>query len=249
MNTVIVVDDEHRIIRFLSRALSAEGHRVRAACSGRAALSLLHDQPVDLVLPDLILPQSNGLQILTALRTRDGTTPVIVLSGVADMAAPGAIDFVATPFHTAELIAIGTHTAGGARVAGRRKLPVRRRGTARSGPPLGPCRRARGGVVGLGERELALQTPPGAARMQCLRARRVRLLTKVLGGVTCDLMMGSGSSSAPGPSLPWARFDRRRVLRQSARLRRRFAASPQDHRPYSGPCPGSRPVVSRQERG
>jgi hypothetical protein len=76
MSTVMVVDDEQRILRFLSRALSAEGHTVRTASSGRAALDLLRDQPVDLVLLDR-----------------------------------GAIDFVAKPFHTAELVArIRRHT-------------------------------------------------------------------------------------------------------------------------------------------
>jgi DNA-binding response OmpR family regulator len=117
MSTVMVVDDEQRILRFLSRALSAEGHTVRTASSGRAALDLLRDQPVDLVLLDLVMPQGNGLQVLAALRKQENTTPVIVLSGVADVAARvqaldrGAIDFVAKPFHTAELVArIRRHT-------------------------------------------------------------------------------------------------------------------------------------------
>jgi DNA-binding response OmpR family regulator len=117
MSTVMVVDDEQRILRFLSRALSAEGHTVRTACSGRAALDLLRDQPVDLVLLDLVMPQGNGLQVLAALKKQENTTPVIVLSGVADVAARvqaldrGAIDFVAKPFHTAELVArIRRHT-------------------------------------------------------------------------------------------------------------------------------------------
>ena len=117
MSTVMVVDDEQRIIAFLSRALTAEGHTVRTACSGQAALNLLRDQPVDLMLLDLVMPQGNGLQVLGALRKREDTTPVIVLSGVADVAARvqaldrGAIDFVAKPFHTAELVArIRRHT-------------------------------------------------------------------------------------------------------------------------------------------
>ena len=117
MSTVMVVDDEQRIIAFLSRALTAEGHTVRTACSGQAALNLLRDQPLDLMLLDLVMPQGNGLQVLGALRKREDTTPVIVLSGVADVAARvqaldrGAIDFVAKPFHTAELVArIRRHT-------------------------------------------------------------------------------------------------------------------------------------------
>ena len=99
MSTVMVVDDEQRIVRFLSRALSAEGHTVRTACSGRAALDLLRDQPVDLMLLDLVMPQGNGLQVLGALRKR------------VQALDRGAIDFVAKPFHTAELVArIRRHT-------------------------------------------------------------------------------------------------------------------------------------------
>ncbi len=107
----MVVDDEERIISFLSRALTSEGHSVVSAGSGQAALEQLRDERVDLILLDLVMPSGNGLQVLTELRERKNDTPVIVLSGVNDVAARvqaldrGAVDFVSKPFHTAELIA------------------------------------------------------------------------------------------------------------------------------------------------
>ncbi len=111
MSTVMVVDDEERIIRFLTRSLTAEGHTVVPCGSGQGALDALVHARVDLILLDLVMAQGNGLQVLTELRQRQDGTPVIVLSGVTEVSARvqaldrGAVDFVSKPFHTAELIA------------------------------------------------------------------------------------------------------------------------------------------------
>lgn len=111
MGTVLVVDDEERITTFLSRSLSAQGHAVLTAPHGTGALEVLAARSVDLVLLDLMMPGMNGLQCLSALGRRGPLPPVIVLSGVTDVAArvqaldAGAVDFVAKPFHLSELIA------------------------------------------------------------------------------------------------------------------------------------------------
>lgn len=111
MSTVMVVDDEERIIRFLTRSLTSEGHTVVPCGSGQGALDALVHERVDLILLDLVMAQGNGLQVLTELRQRQDGTPVIVLSGVTEVSARvqaldrGAVDFVSKPFHTAELIA------------------------------------------------------------------------------------------------------------------------------------------------
>jgi DNA-binding response OmpR family regulator len=111
MSTVMVVDDEERIRALLTRSLTSEGHTVVSASDGESALEKLAAAEVDLVLLDLVMPRSSGLSVLSSLRLRQDQTPVIVLSGVTDIAARvqaldrGAVDFVPKPFHNAELVA------------------------------------------------------------------------------------------------------------------------------------------------
>lgn len=119
-STVMVVDDEERITAFLSRSLAPQGHTVVCAANGSEALAVLAERSVNLILLDLVMPVMNGLQCLAALREREASPPVIVLSGVGDVAArvqaldSGAVDFVGKPFHVSELIArTRVHLAAG----------------------------------------------------------------------------------------------------------------------------------------
>ena len=111
MSRVLVVDDEERITTFLARSLAPQGHTVLTASNGLEALRVIAEQEVDLVLLDLVMPQMNGLQCLAAMAETGRLPPVIVLSGVTEVAARvqaldgGAVDFVAKPFHVSELIA------------------------------------------------------------------------------------------------------------------------------------------------
>lgn len=111
MSKVLVVDDEERLRSMLCRLLAGDGHETVAAPDGRRALERLTEEQVDLVLLDLVMPQTQGLQVLASMRERGSQTPVIVLSAVSDVAARvkalelGAVDFVGKPFHSAELIA------------------------------------------------------------------------------------------------------------------------------------------------
>lgn len=111
MSHLMVVDDEERVRGFLTRFLSAEGHSVTQARDGLDALEQLPDVDVDLMLLDLVMPRANGLQVLGELAHTENAPPVIVLSGVNEVAARvqaldrGAADFVSKPFHLAELMA------------------------------------------------------------------------------------------------------------------------------------------------
>jgi DNA-binding response OmpR family regulator len=111
MSTVLVVDDEERVLTVLSRSLVNEGHSVTTARDGIGALEKMSGAGIDLVLLDLIMPRCNGLQVLSSLRERGDGRPVIVLSAVNEVAARvqaldgGAVDFVSKPFHTSELVA------------------------------------------------------------------------------------------------------------------------------------------------
>lgn len=103
---LLVIDDHENNRLLLQDILSLAGHEVLAAPSGAAGLALLADQPVDLVLLDLLMPRLNGLEVLLAIRAQPATAdlPVVVLSGVdnSDMMgqclAAGAQDFIRKPF-------------------------------------------------------------------------------------------------------------------------------------------------------
>jgi len=111
MAQLLVVDDEPRIRTILNRSLSAQGHTVYEASDGQAALEQLEARDVDLVLLDLAMPRRGGLDVLSVLKQRESSPPVIVLTAVTEMSARiqaldrGAVDVVAKPFSTTELSA------------------------------------------------------------------------------------------------------------------------------------------------
>lgn len=106
---ILIVDDEAPIRKFL-RASLAENHRLIEAETGAAALRLAAEQPPDLVVLDIGLPDLDGLEVLRRLREWC-SAPVIVLSArgqerdkVAALDA-GADDYLTKPFGVGELLA------------------------------------------------------------------------------------------------------------------------------------------------
>jgi two-component system KDP operon response regulator KdpE len=109
-DTVLVVEDEVPMRRFLSAALNSHGFRVVEAGSLAIAEQLATEQHPDAILLDLGLPDGDGLTLLRTLRTWSAA-PVIVLSArdreddkVTALDA-GADDYLTKPFGTSELLA------------------------------------------------------------------------------------------------------------------------------------------------
>jgi DNA-binding response OmpR family regulator len=108
---LLVVDDEPRIARFVSRALESQGHSVEVARSGEDALVKAGEQVFDLVILDLLLPGLDGHAVLRELVARDSRARVLVLSAVGEVESrvqclrAGAVDYLAKPFAVAELLA------------------------------------------------------------------------------------------------------------------------------------------------
>src|ERR1700755_2173062 len=76
---ILVVDDEPQITRVLRRSLTSHGYDVRVAADGLAALQTFGDWPPDLVVTDLSMPDTDGLQLCRNLRAIS-QLPIIVLS-------------------------------------------------------------------------------------------------------------------------------------------------------------------------
>jgi two-component system KDP operon response regulator KdpE len=108
--SVLIVDDEPPIRRFLKTSLSAQGYRVSEADGGEAALKEMALFRPDLVVLDLGLPDMNGLDLIRAIR-RNSDVPIVVLSVRGDEQSKvaaldlGADDYVTKPFGMEELIA------------------------------------------------------------------------------------------------------------------------------------------------
>lgn len=112
MAKILVVDDEPQIRKFLRISLSANGHEVVEAESGRGAIDTHRRERPDLVILDLGLPDLDGQEVISALRDAPpGPGPIIVLSVRAqeydkvEALDRGAIDYVAKPFGVGELMA------------------------------------------------------------------------------------------------------------------------------------------------
>ena len=155
MSRILFVEDEPRLLRAMRITLRARGHEVRVAADGRHALSEAAAVPPELVILDLGLPDMDGVEVITRLRSWTNA-PIIVLSGRAtggDKIAAldaGADDYVTKPFSVDELLA--RMRAVTRRAAGPSSQPTveigdylvdfgAKRVTARSGPP-GDDRRA-----------------------------------------------------------------------------------------------------------
>ena len=67
-NNILVVDDDPIMIRLLSLMLEREGYAVHGATSGADALTLLIDQPIDIMLTDYSMPQMNGVELIRETR-------------------------------------------------------------------------------------------------------------------------------------------------------------------------------------
>ena len=109
-NTVLVIDDEPQIRRFIVAGLELHGYAVREAENAAAGLSAAAHLRPDLVILDLGLPDANGIEVLKTIRSWSNM-PIIVLSVQADeelkvdLLKHGADDYVVKPFGIAELAA------------------------------------------------------------------------------------------------------------------------------------------------
>lgn len=110
MTTIALVDDDRNILTSVSIALQAEGFTTRLYNSGQAALDALLENPADLGVFDIKMPQMDGLELLRRVREKL-TMPVIFLTSKDDELdealglAMGADDYIAKPFSQRLLIA------------------------------------------------------------------------------------------------------------------------------------------------
>lgn len=107
---LLTIEDDRLIRRLLRSSLAPRGYAVSEAETGAAALNLLRDQPPDLIVLDLGLPDMNGLDLLRRIRGVSNV-PIVVLSNTdavrtkVEALEAGASDYVTKPFNVDEIAA------------------------------------------------------------------------------------------------------------------------------------------------
>jgi DNA-binding response OmpR family regulator len=110
LNTILVVDDEPKIVRLARDYLEKNGYRVVTASDGQSALTTARREKPDLIILDLMLPIMDGREVCRILR-RESDVPIIMLTALAEEVDQvtglelGADDYITKPFSPRALVA------------------------------------------------------------------------------------------------------------------------------------------------
>ncbi len=108
--SILVVDDEERLVSLVEAYLTQEGYRVLTANDGRQALEVTREEQPDLIVLDVMMPEMDGLEFMRHYRQRHDT-PIILLTARVESDDKviglelGADDYVTKPFRPRELLA------------------------------------------------------------------------------------------------------------------------------------------------
>lgn len=104
MPNLLIVDDELSMRQFLTHLFQRDGHIIRTAENGRQAMELLRQQPADVVISDVKMPDMGGIELLRAARELQPNIEIIMMTAFANEGTAheafmlGAFDFVHKPF-------------------------------------------------------------------------------------------------------------------------------------------------------
>ena len=180
---VLVVDDEVVAANSVRRTLTRRGFRVDEAFSGREALNRILNEMYDLVLLDMKMPDTNGLELLPTIKKHRPKLPVVMVTGYASIDTAveaiqrGATDYVAKPFTPGGALRRGQQgdSAGGG---------VARRRTS-SGAPV-PASATRGPGPGSSRVRAII----GATLARCPHVHATRVSPTLHDGRRCDAVAG-----------------------------------------------------------
>src|SRR6478672_8924800 len=109
MSNILIVDDEQSYRQLLSLVFEGDGHSVRTAMNGRDALEKLQEEPADVVISDVKMPDIDGIEMLRAVRETLPDLGVVLMTAFASVETAreafklGADDFIQKPFDVEEL--------------------------------------------------------------------------------------------------------------------------------------------------
>ncbi len=106
---ILIVDDEASVGQFLSIMLEREGYKVEAVLSGKEALEKIAENPPQVVLADLRMPEMDGIELLTRIKEEDPRIAVVIMTAYGSLESAveamrkGAFDYVMKPFQIEEI--------------------------------------------------------------------------------------------------------------------------------------------------
>ena len=109
-STVLIVDDDPPILKFVSANLKARDYNVLTAPDGMSALRVMEEENPDLVILDIMMPEPDGVEVCRRIREWS-QAPIIMLSAKNDLKDRvellnlGADDYITKPFAIDELLA------------------------------------------------------------------------------------------------------------------------------------------------
>ena len=110
MAEILVCDDDKAIVEAIDIYLTQEGHHILKAYDGEEAIQILNNNPVDLLIIDIMMPKLDGIRATLKIREKN-VLPIIILSAKSEDADKilglnvGADDYVTKPFNPLELVA------------------------------------------------------------------------------------------------------------------------------------------------
>ena len=108
--SILIIDDEEVLQDVLTSLLRKEGFETRSARTGAEGLAMLEQEEIDLVLLDLMLPDTSGLEVLKRIRAEDPDQQTIVITAYSsiesaiDAMREGAFHYIPKPFKNEEVL-------------------------------------------------------------------------------------------------------------------------------------------------
>jgi DNA-binding NtrC family response regulator len=109
MENVLIIDDEKSLLDLLSVVFKKEGYGVRTALSASKAFEIIDKEDIDLVVTDIKMPETDGLEVLRHVREKHPFVPVVMITAYGSITQAvetlkaGALDYVVKPFDVEEL--------------------------------------------------------------------------------------------------------------------------------------------------
>jgi CheY-like chemotaxis protein len=111
MPTILVIDDSPSALQTVAGMLAEAGYRVRLCANGKSAVRLLKNEPIDLILTDIYMPEEDGLDVIRERRRICPDVPVVAMSGITGKGCMlavarhmGACQTLLKPFSHADLL-------------------------------------------------------------------------------------------------------------------------------------------------
>lgn len=81
MARILIIDDDSQLLKMLEITLTRNGHEVLAAANGKIGISILKNTPCDIVVTDIVMPEMDGIEVISEMVTWPHRPAIIAMSG------------------------------------------------------------------------------------------------------------------------------------------------------------------------